>query len=239
MWIEKLTGVYTESLPSGIVIDVCGVGYGVEIPLSAIWELPNKGEKLSLWIHSHVREDSIRLFGFPAYEDKVVFETLLTLNGVGPKVALAILSTLNLSAINRAIIHNDHAIFTSVPGVGARLAEKILVELKPKLEKMRTRAQSLALEDAPIRLSHDDFEELGEETADPFSVMLDDVRSALENLGYKDKAISPITQRLKSEFNLDTPFQELVRKALLYLADKGEKGKKPPRRRTTVEKELF
>lgn len=228
-----------ESLPTGIVLDVGGVGYGVEIPLSAVWEIPKKGEKVSLWIHSHVREDSIRLFGFTSYEDKVVFETLLSLSGVGPKVALAILSTLNLAAINRAVIHGDHIIFTSVPGVGPRLAEKILVELKPKLEKMRSRAQGLGLDESPTRLTEKDFEGLDAANPNSFALMLEDVHSALENLGFKDKAISPIIKRLKSEFDSDTPFQELVRKALLYLSDKGESKKQGMPNKRSIEKELF
>ena len=93
MYIEKLTGVFDTLLPTGVIIDVRGVGYGVEIPLSSLCELPKPGNTLSIWTFTHVREDSIRLFGFLRYEDRLCFEILLGLSGVGPKVALAILST--------------------------------------------------------------------------------------------------------------------------------------------------
>ena len=128
---------------------------------------------------------------FFAYEDKVVFETLLTLSGVGAKGCTCHTFNLNLSAINRAIVYNDPQIFTSVPGVGPRLAEKVLVELKPKLDKMRTRAQGLGLSETASRLSDADFDDMGEEQPDSFKLVLDDVRSALENLGFKDKSIVP------------------------------------------------
>ena len=126
--IEKLRGQYVASLPKGIVIDVNGVGYGLEVPLSTHSNLPEVGQNVDLWVHTYVREDAIRLYGFQHYVDRVAFEILIGLNGVGPKVALAILSTLTVDQLRKAILLERMDLLQNVPGIDKRLAEKIFVE---------------------------------------------------------------------------------------------------------------
>ena len=246
MYIEKLKGTYEALVPSGIILDVDGVGYGLEMPLSSICELPELNSPVSLWTYTHVREDSIRLFGFTKYEDRVCFEVMLSLSGVGPKVALAILSTLSISALRRAIQLNDPQILVAVPGVGPRLAEKILVELKPKLEKLSGRGD-LGLKGDVGRLTERDLDHLlpeeSFEARDAKSIVLQDVTSALENLGFKDKAISPIVTELKSFEGLAN-FQETMKEALRLLTDQGRGEKASSRKQkksmsTVSNRELF
>lgn len=219
MYIEKLTGRYDTQLPNGIVLDVGGVGYGMEMPLSALCQLPKLGETLTVWTMTHVREDAIRLFGFIDYEDRVAFEVMLGLSGVGPKVALAILSTLSIAAIRRAIQFSDTNILTSVPGVGPRLAEKLLVDLRPKLERLSPHPAIIVGDSGNF-----DVNPLGagdtEVGKDGQQQILDDVTSALENLGFKAKLIAPIIKKVRhSGF---TSFQDAMKEALNQINGRSE-----------------
>lgn len=220
MYIIRLSGIFAAALPTGVVLDVQGVGYGIELPLSTLCQLPKVGQQVSLWIYSHVREDAIRLFGFLSYEDRLVFETLLSLNGVGPKVALAILSTLNLSAIERAVLRQETTILESVPGVGPRLAERIIVELKPKINRLKT-AQSLDIAEDSKRLTSENFEGVLPDPVQEYEnareALFADLSSALENLGYKDKTINPLLASLRQEKGVKS-FQDLMRAALRRLS---------------------
>ena len=211
MMIERLTGTVVRILPSGAILDVNGVGYGVELPLSQLCLVPEPGQQLSLWTYTHVREDAIRLFGFLGHEERATFELLLSLGGVGPKLALAILSTLDLSDIRSAILRDDPILLERVPGVGKRMAEKILVELKPKLKHLgaiqsRSEATSLqrTLGVSPERLD------------DESQQIFDDLKSALENLGFKEKTLIPVMDRLRNDDVLPS-FPILMRKALIEL----------------------
>ncbi|SME88649.1 Holliday junction branch migration protein RuvA [Pseudobacteriovorax antillogorgiicola] len=244
MYIEKLSGVYDTQLPTGIILNVNGVGYGLEMPLSSMCELPPLGKSVTLWTYTYVREDSIKLFGFLRYEDRVSFEVMLSLSGVGPKVALATLSTLSIAAIRRAIQYNDPKILVAVPGVGPRLAEKILIELKPKLEKLSNVA-SFGFDDGAMRMDEADFDHIHPEerfeARDAQTQILDDVRSALENLGFKDKAIDPIIKSIQKKADV-TSFQDVMKHALKLLTDQGQKDPKKGSVRApsaSLDRELF
>lgn len=220
MYIERLSGTFSATLPTGIILDVNGIGYGIEVPLSTLCQLPRVGSKISLWISTYVREDALRLFGFRTYEDRQTFEVLLSLGGVGPKVSLAILSTLTLAAIEVAVAKNDTKILSSVPGVGPRLAEKILVELRPKVARLQV-AKQLDLQEEFVRLDAQGFEPIvahGEAGSQESKreILFEDLNSALENLGYKDKIIQPLLLKLRkhSEFK---DLQDLMRQALKEL----------------------
>jgi Holliday junction DNA helicase RuvA len=220
MYIERLSGTFAATLPTGIILDVNGIGYGIEIPLSTLCQLPRVGSKINLWISTYVREDALRLFGFKTYEDRQTFEVLLSLAGVGPKVALAILSTLTLTAIEVAVAKNDTKILVSVPGVGARLAEKILVELKPKVARLQV-AKQLDLQEEFIRLDAQGFEPIvnhgeNEDASTKREALFEDLNSALENLGYKDKIIQPLVLKLRKHSDFKD-LQDLMRQALKEL----------------------
>ncbi len=220
MYIERLTGIFQANLPIGIILDVQGVGYGIELPLSTLCQMPRVGQTVSLWIYTLVREEAFRLFGFRNFEDRQAFEILLSLSGVGPKVALAILSTLTVGALERAVTQNQPRILESVPGVGPRLAEKIILELKPKMTKLRA-AQMLDLQEENARLGTDAFNGVIADPAEAFAqsqeLLFSDLISALENLGYKEKTINPLVNKLRKEGSSKN-FQDLMRQALRQLS---------------------
>lgn len=221
MYIIRLSGIFAAALPTGMVLDVQGVAYGIELPLSTLCQLPRVGQKVGLWIYSHVREDAIRFFGFLSYEDRQIFEILLSLNGVGPKVALAILSTLNPSALERAVMRQETHILETVPGVGARLAERIILELKPKIGRFKATTQLLELAEDDQRLDAEHFEGILPDPVQQYEntreALFSDLSSALENLGYKDKTINPLLATLRQEKGLNN-FQDLMRAALRRLS---------------------
>ena len=162
--IGRLSGTLVEVYPDRVLLDAGGVGYDVAIPLGTFTALPSAGHKATLFIHTHVREDAIQLFGFISKQEKLVFETLLSVSGIGPKVALAILSGLPLPELVGAIAAQNARLLSSIPGVGKKLAERLGVELKEKMAAFGFGA-------APAK---------GGRTS-----VTDDAIAALKNLGYK------------------------------------------------------
>lgn len=116
-----------------VVVEAGGVGYRVSVPLSLMAQMPAQGESVELFVHTQVREDAIALFGFPTLDDQELFELLITITGVGPKVALGIMSVLPVADIAEAIASGDAAALQRVPGVGAKTAQRIVLELKDKI----------------------------------------------------------------------------------------------------------
>lgn len=207
--IEFLKGVCKVKRPTSLVVDVQGIGYGVEVPVSTLFQAPAVGQVVELWIYTHVREDALKLFGFATSEEKELFEILLSVNGVGPKLALAILSTLEPMKIQTAVLQNLPEVFEAVPGIGKRMAEKILVEMKSKAKKL----MEIRAPHAKLAL---DFE-VEDRT-------LSDVRSALENLGFKVPAIQTVLRDLENQ-SLDFP--TALRKALARLSGSEPKDVRP------------
>src|SRR5512140_1871958 len=131
--IGRLSGTLVEVRPDRVLLDVNGVGYDVAIPLGTYSALPPRGEKAILHIKTNVREDAIQLFGFVTEDEKVVFEKLLSVSGIGPKVALTILSGLPLPDLVSAIATQNARRLATIPGVGKKLAERLSLELKEKM----------------------------------------------------------------------------------------------------------
>ena len=232
MYIEHLRGIYETTLPTGIILSVSGVGYGVEMPLSALCELPSKGAEVSLYTYTYVKEDQLKLFGFLKHEDRMAFEILIGINGVGPKVALAILSTMSVSHLAKAIGLSDVSLLESVPGIGKRLAERLLVELKPKLERLTVSGLLVSSEPRSEYVQDPIFE--NQQDADHDSVLLD-LRSALENLGFKVKTVDPILKKVREE-NPNGNLQDLMKLALLELRSGAEKGNVSNKKRSVTKK---
>ncbi|MCX6116907.1 MAG: Holliday junction branch migration protein RuvA, partial [Proteobacteria bacterium] len=134
--IEYLSGIVLTRLPHSIIIDVNGVGYGLEMPLSSLCEVPTPGNKIAVWVETYVREDALKLYGFLNFEDRQVFGMLRSVSGIGPKIALAILSTFDAKTLRKVVLSNHVDSLESVPGIGRRTAEKLMLELKPKMEKL-------------------------------------------------------------------------------------------------------
>lgn len=133
--IDYVSGSLATKKPTEAVIDVGGIGYRVLIPTSTFERLPEVGEDAMLLTHHHVREDAITLFGFLSTEERRVFEMMLAVSGIGPKLALAALSALRPSEIRQRILEGDAAMLTRIPGVGKKTAERLIIELRDRFEK--------------------------------------------------------------------------------------------------------
>jgi Holliday junction DNA helicase RuvA len=168
--IAQLTGKLAQKLPNSVVIDVGGVGYEVIIPVSTFYELGEPGSEVSLRIYTHVREDAIQLFGFRTSQEKDLFTQLTGVSGIGPKLAITMLSGLPATELIKAIRNGDLAKLTAMPGVGRKTAERVVVELRDKVS-------SIAAE--PVA----DEEGAGAPAGDVASVR-DDTIAALLALGY-------------------------------------------------------
>ncbi len=189
--IAHLSGTLLEKQVQRIVVNVGGVGYDVQVPLSTFYGLGEPGASVTLRIHTHVREDVIALFGFASGLELDLFERLIAISGIGPKLALAVLSGIDPAELVRAIRLQDVARLTRIPGVGKKTAERIGLELKDRLP------HAAALADAAA--AGDDRR--------------DDLLSALTNLGYKgataEKAVDAALKK-----SPDAPFEELLRDVL-------------------------
>lgn len=164
--IAYLHGNLIHKSPMSVIIDVNGVGYLAYIPLSTYYGLPDIGVVVALKIHTHVREDEIRLFGFATAEEKTVFEKLIGISNVGPKTALAIVSGLSVKDFVTAVATGDIARLSSIPGVGRKTAERLVLEMKDKLKDLGVTETYLP-------------------TSAEGGGVMDDALSALLNLGYK------------------------------------------------------
>ncbi|MGH9884271.1 MAG: Holliday junction branch migration protein RuvA, partial [bacterium] len=131
--IARLEGLVVEKSPECVVLDVQGVGYEVRVPLSTFFELPDEGKLVRLRIHTHVREDAFSLFGFLSETERALFRLLLATSGVGPKLALSILSGLPVRKLAAALRAGDLATLTGIPGVGKKTAERMVLELRDKV----------------------------------------------------------------------------------------------------------
>jgi holliday junction DNA helicase RuvA len=190
--IAHLRGRLLAKHPQQAIIEAGGVGYDVVISVPTFTALPAEGGEVALHIHTHVREDTLALYGFLDAAEKRVFERLITVSGVGPKLAVTILSGLNTGRLVAAIRGQDHATLTLIPGVGKKLAERLVVELKDKLEDMAT---------APVVAE-----------AGPLA---GDVLSALVNLGYqRPLAQKAIASAAGKDKKVTENFDALFRAAL-------------------------
>jgi len=174
--IAQLSGKLVQKQPNTVIIDVGGVGYDVTIPVSTFYELGEPGTDVSLKIHTHVREDALQLFGFWTGREKELFLKLTSVSGVGPKLAITMLSGMPAGELINAITNNDLVKLTSIPGVGRKTAERVVVELRDKLAVI-----SLESREADRKAAH--------ELAPGEAAVRDDTISALMALGYP-KAIA-------------------------------------------------
>lgn len=138
--IALLEGQLVEKRPERVILDVGGVGYELRVPLSTFLELPDEGKAVRLRVHTYVREDALHLYGFLTGEERAAFAVLIEINGVGPRLALAILSGLPVRRLVQAVRRENLAVLKGIPGVGPKTAERILVELRDRVDRMETTA---------------------------------------------------------------------------------------------------
>lgn len=194
--IALLRGTLIDKNPSRLIVDTAGVGYDVQVPLSTFYVLGEPGTPVTLRIHTHVREDVIALYGFATPLELTLFERLIAINGIGPKLALAVLSGIEPADLIRAIRTQDVARLTAIPGIGKKTAERIGLELKDRLPPA---LQAAGPESAPVTRPEDQLRE--------------DLLSALLNLGYQrpvaEKAIDAVLRKSAS-----TGFESSLRDVL-------------------------
>jgi Holliday junction DNA helicase RuvA len=193
--IGHLRGRILEKRPNQVILDVNGVGYDVNIPVSTFYQLPDPPNEAQLHVHTHVREDAIALYGFRTLTEKRVFEKLISVTGIGPRLAVTILSGLEVAELVPAIRNNDLAKLTHIPGVGRKTAERIVLELRDKLAEMEGERPA---------------------AAPGFSPMQDDALSALLNLGYQRAAAEKAVGRAAVSGPAGS-FDALLKRALQLL----------------------
>ena len=203
--IAQLSGKLIQKQPNTIIIDVGGVGYDVTIPVSTFYELGEPGSDVSLKIHTHVREDALQLFGFWTAREKDIFLKLTSVSGVGPKLAITMLSGLSAAELIAAISNNDLARLTSIPGVGKKTAERVVVELREKMAAISIEARE-ADQAAPR-----------EAAAAHEGAIRDDTVSALMALGYP-KAIAERCVQFALREEGERTIEAVLRRALRRLS---------------------
>ncbi|NBV41912.1 Holliday junction branch migration protein RuvA, partial [bacterium] len=134
--IQFLSGILSEATEENIVVECGGVGYEVSVPTTVIANLPSIGDSIKIFTHHYIREDSQSLYGFLRTQDRLLFGTLISVSGVGPKVGIRFFSAMHADQLVNAIVAEDVRLLTSVPGVGKKLAERVIIELKDKLPKL-------------------------------------------------------------------------------------------------------
>lgn len=197
--IAWLKGELLEKRPPVLLVNVNGVGYEVEAPVTALADLPEVGEIVTLFVHMVVREDAQLLFGFSSKQQRDLFRSLIKVNGVGPKVALAVLSTLSAGELVAAMANDDITQLCKVPGIGKKTAQRLVVEMKDRLEK--------------------EFGDIANQDASSGSSLQNDRQdaiAALLALGYKASEAGRVVESLPS----DLSGEEMIRQALRTLSGK-------------------
>jgi holliday junction DNA helicase RuvA len=195
--IGHLSGTVREKHPNQVIVEAGGVGYEVQIPISTYTSLPAEGGAVSLRIYTHVREDALALFGFATVEEKLVFERLISVSGIGPKLAITVLSGLPTAVLVGAIRNQDVQQLVRIPGVGKKTAERIVLELKDKLAGVD--ATGKMVDEA--------------EPGPSFTALERDVLSALQNLGCSRPAAEQAVRKAK-ERGSPEEFEPFFRAAL-------------------------
>ena len=203
--IGRIRGILIEKQPTDIQVEVAGIAYEVQVPMSTLFKLPEVGDAVTLHTHFVVREDAQQLFGFIELKDKTLFRTLIKVNGVGPKMALGILSSVDSDALVGLVLSNDIAALVAMPGIGKKTAERLVIELRDKIKDWETACGSAAV--------------TGAKAASPNAASAArEAETALVSLGYKlpqaARAIAAV-QKYRPE---SVSSEELIRFALKSMA---------------------
>jgi Holliday junction DNA helicase RuvA len=192
--IGRITGNLLEKQPPQVIVEAAGLGYEVDVPMSTFYNLPAVGERVTLLTHFVVREDAQLLYGFLTQKERAAFRELIKISGVGPKLALSVLSGLNADELAQCVALQDAARLTKVPGIGKKTAERLLLELKGKLADALPQASGIQSS----------------------AGVANDALHALLALGYSDKEALPVLKQLPEGLSLE----ESIRQALKAMAKK-------------------
>lgn len=199
--IARISGLLVYKSPAYVIVDAQGIGYQVYVPLTTFYDLPDAGQPVVLHIHTHVRQDAINLFGFQTPEERDIFQLMLAVNGIGPKLAINILSGIAASELFKAVSEANLKKLVGIPGVGKKMAERIILELKDKVKKLGVSAEHITKTESAA----DDG-------------MKEDALSALVNLGYKSQAAEDALNRVYGEHPEGLALDTLLKRVLKTLA---------------------
>ncbi len=200
--IAHIKGKLALKSADSVVVDVGGVGYEVFIPLSTFYRLPEPGEPVSLNVHTHLRDDAIQLWGFLTFEEKEMFQLLISVSGIGPKVARNILSGIGYAELTGAIASADKARLSTIPGIGGKSAERLILELRDKVKRL--------VREEPVTNI----------PGGAGDALESDVLSALDNLGYKSALTGEAVKKASKGLPEGCGFEELFKEALKHLSKK-------------------
>jgi len=200
--IALISGKIAYKGISHVVIDAHGVGYRIFIPLTTFYELPEAGQIITLHVHTHVKQDAINLFGFYTVQERDLFQLMLSVSGIGPKMSMNILSGISVQEMLRAISGGDVRKLTSIPGLGKKLAERLILELKEKVVK------KMMAEEVPAM---DNQQKINE-------IIKEDVLSALINLGYKSNIAQAAIDKVLYTSAKELAMDQLLKKTLKIIS---------------------
>jgi len=196
--IAYLEGKLIEKNPTHLILEVNGVGYSVNIPVSSYASVGEVGQTVKVLTYQYVREDELKLYGFSSHQERDLFELLISVNGVGPRVALGILSSISVEDFQRSVLAEDLDVLTHISGVGKKTAQRLIVELKEKLGKV-----DLGIEKAV-------------EVKEGIGIPAEEAVLALVSLGYNKLDARKAVQKANSESEESLPIEELIKRALKY-----------------------
>lgn len=207
-WLQGIVRL-RDPLSGVVVLDAGGVGYQLAVSWQTFASIPDVGETATLWVHTHVREDILALFGFSTVEEKQMFQLLTSVPQVGPKNAITVLGGFPLSELVDAIAASEHATLERVPGVGRRTAERIILDLREKVERLRPAdgAQGGGTRPVPTLASAEE-------------ALLDDARAVLVNLGWKIKVVDTALTKAMADPSRSDGLDGLVRRTLAILMER-------------------
>ncbi|GAB6269226.1 hypothetical protein DS62_05885 [Smithella sp. SC_K08D17] len=200
--IALISGKIVYKGISHVIVDVQGVGYRVFIPLTTFYELPETGQTITLHIHTNVKQDAINLFGFYTVQERDLFQLMISVSGIGPKMSMNILSGISAQELLRAISGGNLGKLVNIPGVGKKMAERLILELKEKVIK------KMMLDEMPAA---DDQHQAGE-------IIMEDALSALVNLGYKNNVAKDALDKVLRSSDEELGMDQLLKKTLKILA---------------------
>jgi Holliday junction DNA helicase RuvA len=200
--IALISGKIVYKGISHVIVDVQGVGYRVFIPLTTFYELPEAGQMITLHVHTNVKQDAINLFGFYTVQERDLFQLMISVSGIGPKMSMNILSGISAQELLRAISGGNLGKLVNIPGVGKKMAERLILELKEKVIK------KMMLEEMPAA---DDQHQAGE-------IIMEDALSALVNLGYKNNVAKDALDKVLRSSDEELGMDQLLKKTLKILA---------------------
>ena len=201
--IASIKGLLAHKCAGDIIVEVNGIGYQVAIPLSTFYVLPEIGQPVSLLTHTHVKEDALQLYGFQTAEEKTMFQLMISVSGIGPRLAINILSGISARDLAAALAGGQLTKLTAIPGIGRKMAERLVFELKAKVPQL-----SEASATSQIAAS-----------SAPQQTMLDDAVSALVNLGYKNSTASEALEKTIKASAQDLTLEDLLKETLKRLGN--------------------